>query len=374
MTRDQRRAGVGVALLALLALALLAWLVTKGETEGTPPPPDAAHGVVGDVVSSDFPLDRDDAGAGSRSPRGDDAGVRDEAEERARIERERVSFEMRAPAEDYDVDPRSIGRGAGPHLRRYGGRSGRLEPRQEPEWADPTTVSTSRTEEPVLLGWTPTIRVQRGAVVPIRAALRDASGEVAPSRIYVQVFGEDPAIAADADMPRTAEGLHEHLYTVPASVTSIRGPTRIAWIVRAEGTYAGEPFTRSVTGFVLVQEPGGALDPTRAQITRGGEGIVLRIPARIVTPGNYWAYAELWGGEEGRTPIAFGRSLMEQVSAGERVVELLFGGAIVRDAGVDGPYTIRNVRFMRTDTVPPHEEEPIPVLATTPPWPASSFR
>jgi hypothetical protein len=65
------------------------------------------------------------------------------------------------------------------------------------------------------------------------------------------------------------------------------------------------------------------------------------------------------------------------VAAGKRRLSLLFGGAILKEAGVDGPYVVRNLRFQQVDTHPPHESDPILVLppsATSATMTASQFR
>ena len=51
----------------------------------------------------------------------------------------------------------------------------------------------------------------------------------------------------------------------------------------------------------------------------------------------------------------------------------MFGGNIIRDSGVDGPYVVRNVRVRQISEFPFAEAEPVAVLLTTPNWNASAF-
>jgi hypothetical protein len=89
--------------------------------------------------------------------------------------------------------------------------------------------------------------------------------------------------------------------------------------------------------------------------------------------GAYFVMAELWGGQDGITPIAFGRERLGDVPTGDRKTTLLFGGQVIRDSGVDGPYVVRNVTLSRVSTLPPHQAEPIASLPSTPPFRANDF-
>ena len=51
---------------------------------------------------------------------------------------------------------------------------------------------------------------------------------------------------------------------------------------------------------------------------------------------------------------------------------LTFGGQIILNRGIDGPYTVRNVTLQQVDTVPPHRV-PSPPPLTTPPYLATEF-
>ena len=51
--------------------------------------------------------------------------------------------------------------------------------------------------------------------------------------------------------------------------------------------------------------------------------------------------------------------------AGPHDIELTFGGQIIAESGVDGPYTIRSAHLDDVGTIPPHQGEPVAVLAST---------
>jgi hypothetical protein len=84
-------------------------------------------------------------------------------------------------------------------------------------------------------------------------------------------------------------------------------------------------------------------------------------------------YAELWAGPDGRTPIAIAQERYEDWQAGPHLLQFFFGGLVIRDAGHDGPFLVRNVRFRRVDVEPFDEAEPLPVVGPTPAWAATEF-
>jgi hypothetical protein len=151
----------------------------------------------------------------------------------------------------------------------------------------------------------------------------------------------------------------------------------VRYLVRVRGQLAGERFERTAGGLFYLHRPGGQL--ARPRLEREAGDLVLTVEAVIQRAGSYWAYAELWG--EGGTgdasddrPVAFARERLPNLSAGRHPVKLLFGGLVIRDSGVDGPYVVRNVRFSQVDTHPPHEATAGDSLPPTPPWRAAEFR
>ena len=150
-------------------------------------------------------------------------------------------------------------------------------------------------------------------------------------------------------------------------------PQAVRYLVRVRGTLAGEPFERSAGGIFYLHQPGGRLLPDGLNVQRVGGDLVLNAEAVIQRPGSYWAYAELWG-EDGQRPVAFARERLANLSAGRHAIRLLFGGLVIRDSRVDGPYVVRNLRFQQVDTHPPHEATtPDERLLPTPPWKATDF-
>lgn len=270
--------------------------------------------------------------------------------------------------------------GPGPWIDRYDGRSGFLSPSARPDAADPTTRIESPGGPPALVVWVPTIRVQAGREVVVHAALLDENGgRLAPQSIVVslQRRGEPPS----QELPMTpappgAEHQFELRLRAPEVDARIATPTPTAfdYTVQARGIWQGDPYLRTAAGGFLVHSVGSGVDSETAHAERRGGDLVLLFDARIERPGTYWAWAELWAGEGGAEPIAFARERFEKLAPGVRPVALVFGGAIIRDAGVDGPFIVRNLRWQQVDAFPPQEQDPIGRLPATPAFRASDFR
>jgi hypothetical protein len=96
------------------------------------------------------------------------------------------------------------------------------------------------------------------------------------------------------------------------------------------------------------------------------------VSVTVERPGRYWAGGQLWGGDGGNTPIAFSQHPLGFLPAGVHRVELLFGGQIIRDGAIDGPYVIRNIHLNQVDSLPPQQAQVVSE-ATTPPFRASEF-
>jgi hypothetical protein len=151
-------------------------------------------------------------------------------------------------------------------------------------------------------------------------------------------------------------------------------PPRVSFLVRVTGTYEGEAYSRSCTGWFFVHTPGARLSTDRARVERRATDLVMTVPVTIERPGAYFGYAELWGGQDALSPVAFGRERVVFAEAGEQVFTFLFGGAVIRESGVDGPYLVRNVRFMQVDSIPPQEQPPVEEMTPTEAWHANEFR
>ena len=270
--------------------------------------------------------------------------------------------------------------GPGRWIDRYDGRSGRLSPSARPEGADPTTRVESPGDPPTLVVWVPTIRVQAGREVVLHAALLDESGApVAPQSIVASLARRGGPASAELPLVAAPPGSTHHfelrLRAPDADPgTADPAPAAFDYTVQARGTWQGEPYVRTAAAGFLVHSPGGGVDPATAHAERRGGDLALLFDARVERPGTYWAWAELWGGAEGTEPIAFARERFERLGSGVRPLALVFGGAIIRDAGMDGPFIVRNLRWQRVDAFPPQEQDPIARLPPTAAFRAREFR
>lgn len=270
--------------------------------------------------------------------------------------------------------------GPGPWIARYDGRSGRLSPSARPDSADPTTRIESPGNAPTLVVWVPTIRVQSGRDVVLHAALLDEDGApVAPQSVTASLarHGEQPSmeIPMSAAPPGAAHQFELRLRAPEVDPRTAKdAPAAFDYVVQARGTHHGEPYVRAAAGGFLVHTPGGGIDAASARLERRGSDLALLFDARVDRPGTYWAWAELWGGPDGATPIAFARERFERLGSGLRPLSLVFGGAVIRDAGLDGPFVVRNVRWQQVDAFPPQEQDPIARLAPTPAFHARDFQ
>jgi len=270
--------------------------------------------------------------------------------------------------------------GPGPWIDRYDGRSGRLSPSARPEGADPTTRVESPGGPPTLVVWVPTIRVQAGREVVLHAALIDESGApVALESIVASLARRGgPASAELPLVPAPPGSTHHFELRLRAPDADPRSadpaPAAFDYTVQARGTWQGEPYVRTAAAGFLVHSAGGGVDPATAHAERRGDDLALLFEARVERPGTYWAWAELWGGPEGTEAVAFARERFEGLGSGVRPLALVFGGAIIRDAGVDGPFIVRNLRWQQVDAFPPQEQDPIAQLPPTQAFRARDFR
>jgi hypothetical protein len=222
--------------------------------------------------------------------------------------------------------------------------------------------------------------VQAGREVVLHAALLDESGApVAPQSIAASLARRGAPASAELPMVAAPPGSPHHfelrLRAPDADPRSTdAAPAAFDYTVQARGAWQGEAFVRAAAGGFLVHSAGGGVDAGSAHAERRGGDLALFFAARIERPGTYWAWAELWGGPEGTEPIAFARERFETLGSGLRPLALVFGGAIIRDAGVDGPFIVRNFRWQQVDAFPPQEQDPIAQLPPTQPFRARDFR
>jgi hypothetical protein len=269
--------------------------------------------------------------------------------------------------------------GPGPHILRYGGRSGQLPPGALAR-AESIVRSASIDKQPELLVWIPALRVSPAGTT-VFARLQAQADDLRDLAVEIATSADQTAPTRFSQMKQTGGVLEWSARYLPAPGPGRMGtgvhtppPLAIRYLVRASGRFAGVPFTRTAGGLFYLHRPGGRLQAARTEVTRREGDLVVTTSAVIERPGTYWAYAELWGGIDGNRPIAFARERLTDLRTGRHKVELRFGGLIVRDSGVDGPYLIRNLQFKQVDTHPPHEADPVAALPATPPWPATDFR
>ena len=287
------------------------------------------------------------------------------AEKLGRLQQEEVALKTQqsaagTPIPNFKPEPGADDPGPGEeYIQRYQGRSGRLSPNARPDGAEVTTRIPSVGPAPALVIWVPSVRVQAGAQVVIHATVLDEAG--AP--LVPESLGA--AIAPQGGKPGPEQAL---LPAAPGEFAlAVRAPPpgQYEFQVRATGTFHGEPYARAAGGAFMVHAAGGHLEAAAARCEKRGGDLALLIPAQIDQPGNYWMYAELWGGPAGSRPIAFARDRFEHLPAGARTLSISFGGAVLHDSGIDGPYLVRNLRFQQVDAFPPQEQEPVPQLPPT---------
>jgi hypothetical protein len=277
-----------------------------------------------------------------------------------------------------ESDPGTSDPGPGEEfIEMYEGRSGRLSPQASIHGTRTSLPVRSRMAPPTVVTWTPSQIVSPGQTIVIHALVRGRHSEdITPSTLEVTIVnGTDPTTGTAVPMVRGDQD-YTYSYVAAAEAHPIEqgGPPPIAsFLVRATGTYEGESYSRSATGTFNVHAPGARLDTDRAQTQQRGSDIVVTVPVMIDTPGAYFGLAELWGGPDADRPVAFARDRQVYAQAGEETFTFLFGGAVIRASGVDGPYMVRNVRFMQVDSIPPHQQAPTEELLTTPSWQSSDF-
>ncbi|MBI5516873.1 MAG: hypothetical protein HY909_24015 [Deltaproteobacteria bacterium] len=246
--------------------------------------------------------------------------------------------------------------GPGPWFERSGGRTGRLSPFARPEGSVAVTVERSYGGAPVLECWVEDTVVPAGAAARLHARVRASSGTVRVGRVTVTTSTR-PGVTTETVMNADGDGYSAQFDTREVPVTAGQGaPPRVDYVVRAEGLHDGVAFTREALGSFRVHAPGGAVDPATARMGEAPEGVTVTLRATVTVAGTYGLYGELWGGEGGRVPVAFARERFPRLEPGARDVTLTFGQGVLRDAHVQGPWVLRNVRWRHASAVPPHEQ------------------
>lgn len=372
---DARRGGalaVGVAVIAVIA-----WMAVSAGRDGASsgePSFDGGRAAdrAGRSEASEARRARDRDAAG-------DAGVARTAVDPHTLDPALSAGPLASPPRPYEPVGGEDDPGPGrEYIERYRGRSGALSPSLVPGMTDVTTRVESPGGAPRLVAWVPTIRIQAGQPARIHAALVDGNGSpVEDGEVVVSIGrpGQEPEVMTTMTPVDADDHHYEHVFTTPATRPDVGGSTPLDYDyrVQAMGVFQGEQYSRVVVGSIQVHFPAGAIDPASLRVEREGGDVVLRLAVQVERAATFWGYAELWGGDQGRVPIAFARDNFPGLTPGRHEVSLRFGGAIIRDVGADGPYVVRSVRWVHADALPPQEQDPIPELPPTPAWRASEF-
>lgn len=289
--------------------------------------------------------------------------------------------EPRVPFDSRQTPPIDGDSGPGPYIQVYQGRSGRLSSHALPHPDNSPDRTTSASKGPELVVWPESTRVAAGEQAVIHASLADGAGQRVPAElveIQISAPGDEGPAASGSMTPSPAGSASQFDYAhrtaairAPASGKA-PPPAEYRFVVRVRGKLGGQDFERAAGGFFLAESAGAKLD--RAAVVDFQRGnLQLDVQLRVERPGTYFVSAELWGGPTGALPIAFARERLERLTPGIRHVTLMFGGKIIRDSGIDGPYVVRNVQLMQVDAVPPHESEPIDALPSTRAFDADDF-
>ncbi len=298
--------------------------------------------------------------------------------ERTAVERRKQEYQ-RQPAEpqelspEFKANPDLYEAGPGPHLARYGGRSGALSVHAQPDDAEVTTVLESEGPFPKLAVWVPSFRVSSGAEVTIHARLvgEDGQGLVAES-VSATIVEKQTGQSHQHTLVATAPGNYNLVFKPPAPSSSIGLYEYAVFAVTRAADGAQQ--VRSAQGAFQVHSAVARVLSTEAAAERKGGNIELALPVQIESAGDYTFYAELWGGDDGAMSVAFGMDKGENLARGRYVAKITFGGLVIKDRAVNGPYVVRNVRVRQVSAFPFVEADPVPVLLKTPAWEAETFQ
>jgi hypothetical protein len=268
------------------------------------------------------------------------------------------------------------------YMEKYDGRSGRLNKAQPP--SDPTYELNAEGDLAVSAWITPS-PAQIGVPLVLHARVRARDSRQAPTITSVHatfISEKDARVIATTPLTPTAGPRPELTATFVPEVSLLNeeegsatapAPGGVTAQVVVEGTLAGKPFHRSLETSVMVHQLEARIVEQSLVVTRNAHDVLLRFDTEIGRPGNYYAEAELWSTGPSARPIAFGRLRSDGLARGPHHWELMFGGLILRDTGIDGPYVIKRLVLMQVDTDPPHQSQPIAVVRETPRWTAASF-
>jgi hypothetical protein len=308
---------VGVS---LLALALLVWLgltprdgmdppVTPPSPPVATPPPRADPLELAPVLSSS---------AWSPGDRDDNLPPLSEAEARLRHIRMRRAY----PLWTQPLDPANVWTPPVP----YRGSSSEMNPGARISvWPD---------------------RAQVGLGTPVRffASAVDGAGHASPIErlegfTAESWYGRTPhpriALAFSDDGSHGDERAGDGIYTAVLALPADRANAG-DWTVAVEGVIAGDRRGAS-TGVLVVPDDARFTGEFSEQVVDGS--LVVHAGVEIVRPAFTHVRLELFAGEQ---PIAEAWLAYTPQAPGRQTVSVTFYGKVIRDQGVDGPYTIRH--------------------------------
>jgi hypothetical protein len=235
---------------------------------------------------------------------------------------------------------------------------------------------------PRLTAWLPATRVVFGEIARLSAELVDSAGapiEPRTLKAIIRPVGH-PELSFEQNLEPSAQSSR---YSTEFLIDRARlgalhrphsAPIPIEYRVQATGGAGDQAFEREAYGAFFIHEAGARLVAGSATVKQERAGhdvdLVLQVTVEVAKKGQYWAGAELWADEK---PVAQSQLLLGLLQPGEYPVSLLFGGQVLRDSGLDGPYTVHNVRLRQVDSIPPQEADPIAELEETQAFQSTDF-
>lgn len=261
------------------------------------------------------------------------------------------------------------------YMRLYNGQSGRLRAGATFQMRHgPHRMSSA--DLPVAI-WMTRNEVDPGETTTLVAQASDPAAVLEGAVAEFRAGG----VAERVPMIRAADGsLTADFHPGPAlaaALAAAEGPKAAPVLVDAvadvEVRRGGATARGRVVTMFSVQDGGATIVLGSERIELGADGNAhLGFDVEVRRPGDFHAYAELWSPARG-VSLAFGRKNIGTLAPGRHRLELLFGGQVIRDSGIDGPYAVRNLELLRVTPRLPHLAHPVAELMITPAWRATEF-
>jgi len=110
----------------------------------------------------------------------------------------------------------------------------------------------------------------------------------------------------------------------PTLAVTSRPPPRPASSPASDADGLAGPLAADRRPPAVESGPTNVPEPRLLQVARHGTQLVVHALTDLPHPGRYYAYAELWGGPSGQTPLFFSRRRWDVTSAGACDVRLVF--------------------------------------------------